>query len=157
MRWLAHRLNKWASDKQHEELTSFIANLRAMDGAEIGYVLAVATHIRRGMEGDGHNVMDPIVYTSQNPTFVLFLSRMIIEAQKQGRNPEAAALMIWLHTMRAGIRIELRSLGRELWSQLERGFPFVEQAAAAGLPIAATRPNVTGASQFPVGFTPTPL
>jgi hypothetical protein len=157
MGWLSRSVNKWASDKQFEELASFIANLRAMDGPEIGYVLAIATHIRHGMEGDGHNVMDPIVYTSQNPSFALYLSRMIIEAQKQGRNPEAAALMIWLHTMRAGIRIELRSLARELWSQLERGFPYVEQALVAGLPIAATHPNVTGASQFPAGFTPTPL
>ena len=157
MGWLASRFNRWASDKQQGELTSFIANLRAMDGAEIGYVLAIATHIRHGMQGDGHNVMDPIVYSAQNPTFALYLSRMIVGAQKQGRNVEAAALMIWLHTMRAGIRIELRTLGRELWSQLERGFPFVEQAVAGGLPIAATRPNVTDASQFPAGFTPTPL
>lgn len=156
MGWLSRKVDHWASDKQREELASFVSNLKAMDGAEIGYVLAIATHIRHGMEGDGHNVMDPIVYTAQNPTFALYLSRMIIGAQGQGRNQEAAALMIWLHTMRAGIRLELRSLARELWSQLERGFPFVQQAVLGGLPIAARHPNVSGANEFPAGFTPIP-
>jgi hypothetical protein len=156
MGWLSNKINKWSSDKQREELASFVDNLRAMDAPEIGYVLAIATHIRHGMEGDGHNIMDPIVYTAQNPGFALFLSRMIIEAQKQGRTQEAAGLMIWLHTARAGIRLELRSFGREMWAQLERGFPYVQQAALAGLPIAATHANITGATQFPAGFTPTP-
>lgn len=156
MGWLSNKINAWSSGKQREELSGFIENLRAMDASEIGFVLAIATHIRHEMESDGHHIMDPIVYTVQNPGFALFLSRLIAEAQKQGRLPEAAALMIWLHTACAGIRLELRSLGRELWAQLERGFPFVQQAALAGLPISAAHPNVMGASQFPAGLAPVP-
>jgi hypothetical protein len=156
MGWLSNKINQWSSDKQREELASFVANLGAMDGTEIGFVLAIATHIRHGMEADGHNVMDPIVYTAANPGFALLLSRAVAEAQKQGRTPEAAALMIWLHTARAGIRLELRSLGRQMWSNLERGFPYVERAAIAGLPIPAKVPNVSGASQFPAGLAPMP-
>jgi len=154
--WLSNKVNKWASDKQKNELASFVGNLKTMDAAELGYALAIATHFRHGMEADGHEVMDPIVYTAKNPGFALYLSRMIASAQKAGRTQEAAGLMIWLHTMRAGIRLELRPLGREMWQELERGFPFVHKAVLEGLPISANQPNVSGANEFPAGLNPTP-
>ena len=77
---------------------------------------------------------------------------------KKKNNPIAAsALMVWAHTARAGIRLELRSLGRELWRELSRGFPHVDEAAASFKALSGRSLNIEGAKQFPKGLTPEPL
>jgi hypothetical protein len=156
MGWLSNKINQWAGDKQEEELRQFLEMLRSMDGSELGLVAAGVTHMRHALELEGHNVMDPIVYTTSNPTFAMQLSNLVRECQKQGRMQDAASLMVWLHTMRAGIRLELRGLAREMWGQLARGFPHIHASAAAmrgrdGQPL-----SLAGATQFPAGFSPQP-
>jgi len=98
MGWLMNKINRLSSDKQRDEMTHFVDMLRAMDSAELGHVVAIATHMRHTLESEGHNVMDPIVYAGQNIGFPLFLSKSINEAQKQSRMQDAAALMVWVHT-----------------------------------------------------------
>ena len=156
MGWLTKKFDQWASSKQREELTRFIDMLRSMDGAELGHVVALATHLRHGLEDEGHNVMDPIVYTAQNVTFALFLSRTSIQLQKKQQTQEAAGMMIWLHTVRAAIRLELRSLGRDMWRQLERGFPYVEESALHFRQLSGVWLNISDARQFPAGLSPEP-
>jgi hypothetical protein len=125
MGWLSNMINRWAGGKQEEELRQFLGMLKAMDGSELGLVVAGVTHMRHALESEGHNVMDPIVYTTASPTIAIHLGNLVRECQKQGRMQDAASLMVWLHTMRAGIRLELRGLAREMWGQLARGFPHV--------------------------------
>jgi hypothetical protein len=157
MGWLMNKINSWSSDKQHEEMAHFVDMLRAMDGPELGHVVAIATHMRHALELEGHNVLDPIIYTGQNVGFPLFLSRTIAEAQKQGRTQDAAALMVWLHTARAGVRLELRNLAREMWRQLERGFPHVNESTLGFERTVGSPLNTQGATQFPSGLTPNPV
>jgi len=154
MNWLSNKINKWASGKQTEELEHFVQMLRGMDGPELGHVVALATNLRHGMERDGHNVMEPVVYTSANPGFVLLLSRMVAEAQKQGRMQDAAGLMVWTHTARAGVRLELRVLAKEMWRELARGFPHVVESARGFERTTGRVLRIQGAEQFPAGFTP---
>ena len=155
--WLARKIDAWASNKQRQEMTHFVSLLKSMDGSEIGVVVAVATHVRHQLEAQGHNPTDPIAYTAINPEFALLLSRTAISLQKQQRLQDAAAFMVWLHTARAAIRLELRSLGRDLWRELARGFPHVEEGALSCHLLLGVRPNIEGADQFPQGFTPEPL
>lgn len=157
MGWFSRIFNTWAADTQRKEMADFIDLLRAMDGTELGLVVAVATHFRHELEADGHKPMDPILYTRQNPWFCHLLSSTAITCQKKGRLQDAASLMIWLHTARASLRLELRSLGRELWKQLERGFPYVEEAALSYRIFSGTELNIEDATEFPIGFTPEPL
>ena len=156
MGWLSNKIDRWAGDKQDEELRAFVQMLKAMDGSELGLVVAGVTHMRHALESEGHNVMDPIIYTASNPTFAQMLNNLVRECQKQGRMQDAASLMVWLHTMRGGIRLELRGLVREMWGELARGFLHVHTSASAirskdGRPL-----NLAGATDFPVGFTPQP-
>ena len=157
MGWLMNKINRLSSDKQRDEMTHFVDMLRAMDSAELGHVVAIATHMRHTLESEGHNVMDPIVYAGQNIGFPLYLSKSINEAQKQSRMQDAAALMVWVHTARAGVRIELRGLAREMWRQLERGFPHMSESARAFERLSGSILNTQGATQFPAGFTPDPV
>lgn len=157
MGWFANLFNKWATGKQRQELSHFVSLLRAMDGVEVGHVVALATHVRHQLEAKGHNPMDPIVYTAINPGFPLLLSRTTIELQKQHRPHDAAAFMVWAHTARAGVRLELRGLGRELWRELTRGFDHVEEGALSFQAMSGVALNIDGAREYPKGLTPDPL
>jgi len=157
MDWFTRKVDKWASDKQRTEMADFVARLRAMDGVEIGNVVAVATHFRHSLEDDGHNPMDPIAYVAVNPGFPLFLSATASRLEKLQKKQEAAAFMIWTHTARAGARLELRGLGREMWRELSRGFPHVKKGAQDFRSLTGIHLNIADAEQFPFGLAPDSL
>lgn len=157
MGWLINKLNRWAVSSQSKELTEFVQKLSTMDGREIGFVVAMATDARHALEKEGHMVMDPIVYFPMNPGFPLSLSRTIIQLQKQGNPQAAAALMVWAHTMRVGANLELRQLGRDMWKELARGFPYVEDGAKDYQMLTGKVLNIEGTTNFPEGLTPDPI
>lgn len=152
-----HLFLGWALRRQRAEVSAFIANLRAMDGEEIGALVVLATDARHNLEALGHQVSDPIVYFSRNPAFISTLNSSIRELQKLGKLQEAAALMVWLHTMRAGARLELRQLGRDLWREMARGFPYVGTSVAEVELLLGRKLQVGDALSFPKGLTPDPL
>ncbi len=157
MGWIANKFNAWASRKQEEELQHFLKMLKGMDGPELGLVVAGVTHMRHALEHEGHDVMEPVLYASRNPAFAVFLVRLVQQCQKQGRPHDAAALMVWLHTMRGAIRPELRGAARDMWREQERGFPHIEESATALRSIHGQPLNTASATEFPAGFTPTPV
>lgn len=151
--------HKLAVKRGKKELQEFIDKLKVIDSDSIGMVVAWATHYKNQLEQDGHKVSDPIVYCSINPFFSLELSTYIKELQNTGRLQDAAALMVWLHTIRgAGMGcLELRVLGREMWKELERGFPYVEERKFALEELLGEPVNIEGYQEFPKGFAPEPL
>jgi hypothetical protein len=56
---------------------------------------------------------------------------MVREFQKIGQPSDAAGTMVWLHSMRALAFPEVRELGRDMWKELQRGFPYVSDALSA--------------------------
>jgi hypothetical protein len=150
-------LNKWATSIQRKEIKEFICNLKVMDSQELGFVVAVATDIRHRLESEGHVLMDPISYVALEPQFPHFLSSTIVRLQKQGQPVDAAGMMIWAHTFRAANRLELRGLGREMWGELERGFPYIEESASGFMRLTGKWLDISGANSFPIGLSPKPL
>lgn len=65
--------------------------------------------------------------------------------------------MVWLHTFRSAARLELRSLGREMWKELERGFPYIEESAMLFWELTGRKLDIDGATSFPIGLTPDPI
>ncbi|MDK7098252.1 hypothetical protein [Klebsiella aerogenes] len=157
MGWLANRFDKWAGKKQSQEISEFVYRLKSMDGAEIGLIVATATHARHLLEKEGHVMMEPAVYTSLNPAFTFSLSQTVIQLQKDKNFSMAAAFMVWVHTFRASTRGELRQYGREMWRELERGFPYVLDAAIGYQQLTGHSLDVYDAESFPAGLTPDPL
>jgi hypothetical protein len=157
MSWFTRRFDKWASDTQHKEMSTFVESLKVMDSDEIGFLLASATHVRHALESMGHDVMHPVQYVSANPMFPLTVSQTIQDCQKEEKLPQAAAMMVWLHTARGAVRLELRGLAREMWGQLARGFDYVEQQAETFAQTTGARLDTRDAQEFPDGFTPEPL
>lgn len=148
--------NRWALSSQRKELQEFIDNLSSMDGAEIGFLVASATHLRQGLEETGFRLMDPMVDIANAPDTPLRLSRLIRDFQQNGDSGDAAAAMVWLHTMRVGARHELRAQAREMWRQLERGFPHAELAAIEIMRMTLKPVRIQDYDQFPAGLSPNP-
>lgn len=142
---------------QEREISSFTAQLSQMDGDEIGLVVALATDTRNRLEDAGFLLSDPIAAYTVDPETPSALKEMIRTLQAEGRLQEAAALMVWLHTSRVGTRLELRPLARQMWGQLERGFPHVEEASMALMRVFSRSIRLDGYDEFPKGLSPNPL
>jgi hypothetical protein len=154
--WFARKFDKWAAKSQTEQMSEFITGLRSADGEELGLVVAIATHLRNGMEEKGLIISDPIVFTSTHPYFTYEMSKTVIKLQKEGKLQLAAGWMVWVHTLRAGTRLELRQFGRDMWRELARGFPHVETAAITWGALQGVELDTRGAAEFPKGLTPDP-
>lgn len=148
--------NSWALRTQQREMQSFVDQLAVMDGVEIGLLLAVATHMRNQLEDEGKMLMDPIATIPIDPSPILMLRGMITEYQKVRSMNDAAAAMVWLHTMRVGARHELRGTARTMWRELSRGMPHVGSASADVYRITGQFPRTYGHDEFPKGLTPSP-
>ena len=157
MKWFWLWFGRWAARRQRIELNEFINILRSMDAEEIGPLIALATHWRHSFLTYGYNVIDPFFCVSAYPDVILFLSKSVGKFQKQGKLENAAAFMVWLHTIRACATPSLRGPAREMWGQLSRGFPHVKKAAQGAFLLWGVELNIEHADKFPVGFTPVPL
>jgi len=80
-----------------------------MDSSAIAMLVAMATHMRHNLaRHKGYDLLDPIVLMGVTPEAVLELSRLTTEYQKAEERSDAAAMMVWVHTLRAAARPELR-------------------------------------------------
>ncbi|WP_443692036.1 hypothetical protein ACRZ5O_22670 [Pseudomonas protegens] len=149
--------NAWALRSQGRDMQAFVDQLKCMDSKEIGFLLVLATHQRNMFQDDGVRLMDPLVDYPMNPAIALRLGGIIREYQRTKQPSDAAGTMVWLHTIRVGGQHGLRPIAREMWRQLSRGFPHVEEAAFEIMRLTLKVPRTTGYDQFPAGLTPDPM
>jgi hypothetical protein len=117
--------------------------------------VATAADLRNTMPNLGPALLD--IEQIRHPDYMMLaftLSRKIKELQAEGNAHAAAGLMVWLHTARAATDSQLRYLAKDMWAELERGFPFVDEAAEDIEMLVGKRPNVVGAAFFPLGLNP---
>lgn len=157
MGFIARWFMRSALKTQSAELKAFIDGLSTMDGQEVGFVLAIATHQRNMLATAGMSLMDPLVEYPRDPTIVMRLRGIIRQYQKSNQPTDASGTMVWLHTMRVGGQHELRPLAREMWRQLERGMPHVIPASVQIFTLTRNVPDTVGHDEFPAGLTPDPL
>lgn len=139
------------------QLAAWIKLIEPLDGSELGLPVAFAAHFRNQYALTGRDFNKPIELVHKEPEFVLRMVDEVQRLQAEGLQYMAPGIMIWAHTFRAARDLELRPLGRKLWSELERGFPHAERAAAGIVPLAGFQLDIDGYDQFPEGFTPKPL
>ena len=148
-------IDNWSKKRQAKEIGGYLDILRGMDGGEIGMVVATATHMRHNLATlKGYDLLDPILLMGTTPQAVLELSKLTTEFQKTGERSDAAAMMVWVHTLRAVARTELRTKGREMWGHLKRGFPHVPESAEFIETVTGKTLRLDGFDQFPAGLTP---
>jgi hypothetical protein len=74
--------------------------------------------------------------------------------QSTGQQSDAAGVMVWLFTLRCGAALELRQRGRELWKELQRGYPHVKEAADSLGALSGKTINIDGFDRVPIGLEP---
>jgi hypothetical protein len=68
MGWLERKFYNWGIGAQKREIDPWLDNLRSVNGDEVGALLAVATHIRHGLELRlGVDLLDPILTHTAKP------------------------------------------------------------------------------------------
>jgi len=155
--WLKQYALKSFTETQKREMTEWIDNLAQANSGEVAVMLCIATHIRNQIELERDvDLLDPIVTSSAKPTFVMFLHGMIQAFQKLGQPSDAAGVMVWLFTLRAGENIALRGIGRRLWRELSRGIPKVEEAELNYYSLTGKMYDTTGYQRIPIGLEPIP-
>lgn len=156
--WLSSKVGQWAVAAQRRELEEFVARLKALDGHELGLILAMATHQRHVfLSAKGWQLIYPAALVDQPQNVPMQLAEIIKTLQGQGRPDIAAGVMVWLHTVRALQSPDLKQFGREMWGQLERGTPFCEEAAAIFSKMPGGSEILTvGFDPFPEGLSPKP-
>lgn len=156
MKWFWYLFDRWSAKVQRKELKTFVEILSAMDSAEIGPIVALVTHWRHSLKDSGYNVIDPRLCIRQCPELILFISSTVADFKRKNETLNAIAFTVWLHTIRASVRPELRGMARDMWGQLSRGFPHVDLSAYSLLSATGIRLNTNGYFLYPEGFSPKP-
>jgi hypothetical protein len=105
--------DNWAGTRQAKELNKFLGFLRAGDGSEVGMVVACATGWRNRLrDRGGWDLLEPALCLAKNPMVTFHLSGTVKKLQRDGTPELACGLMVWVHTLRAMDRPELRAVGR---------------------------------------------
>jgi hypothetical protein len=143
---------------QGREMIDCIGRLQSQDSDEVAAILAVAMHYRNSMLSElKMDLMYPLVAIQQDHRLADRLNRDLQEVQREKLFSLGSAIIVWLCTIRAAQEPALRSLGRDLWRQLARGFPHVHEAAASLGQISGVTINTSHAGRFPDGFAPDSL
>ncbi|MFQ5764908.1 MAG: hypothetical protein ACE5GT_08270 [Rhodospirillales bacterium] len=135
--WLFGKIRTQALSAGTKETETFVTGLKAMGDRELGALVAVATVIRVNMDthgviaedvfGDGPLPSAEILGRTQ-----MHINKVARQFTKLGLPSDAAGAMVWSYTLRCLNVPELMPLGREMWAELRRGFPHVEEALKAG-------------------------
>jgi hypothetical protein len=130
MGWLAQKVMKWSIQKQENELKEFLQKVSAADSSELGLPVLMATvyrHIFRRQTG--LDLLRPAEVLVADHLICWRLSREVERLQSKKEFISATPVIIWVHSLRAMGELQLRPLGRELWRELKRGFPYVLDAS----------------------------
>ncbi len=135
--WLLGKIGTRALDAGVKEMGRFIDGLSAMDDHEIGSIVAIATAIRINLETHGVIARDvfadgPLPPVEKLGVYQLEINRLARQFTKMGLPSDSAGVMVWSYTLRCLNVLELRPLGCEMWAELGRGFPHVEDALKKG-------------------------
>lgn len=121
----------WCVKTMEKEILKYIQAIEGQGSEELGMLLAFAFHIKNNMIlNHGIDMMDPLLATTTNPGIQLNMNQFIKLSQKNDELQDAAAGMIWLHTIRAITTPEIRIHGRKMWKSLQRGMSHVNEQAA---------------------------
>ena len=118
-------------------MDKFVTALKDLGDRDLGAIVAIATVLRINFES--HDILARDVFgdgalpsTETLGRYQLEINRLSRQFRKMDLASDATAAMIWSYTLRCLNVPELRSLGVELWVELKRGFPHVEEALKKG-------------------------
>lgn len=154
LNWLHGKIERAALATQAREFDDFLARLEGMNLQERACVLVLATEIRLRWALHFPLLLDPVQQYARDPDSAILIGRFVREAQAKGALAPAAAMMVWLFTIRAGARLELRNRGRRLWALLAAARENLPEALDAVNSVHALDVGVEDAWPIPIDMEP---
>lgn len=131
LHYLRGELHGQAAKTAEKEILRYIKLLKKMNTDEIAMLVAVSTIVRLNMEDQrlfpSANFPD-LFKKSIDLELQKTLNKLAKSLKKSKKKMDAAAVMVWLHSVRALNMPEVRDLGIEMWALLQSGFPRVPNA-----------------------------
>ncbi len=135
--WFREKLQGRALSAGAREVDKFVRGLRAMDAQDMGAMVAIATAIRvnfetHGVIPEGVFEDDPLPSVETLGVLQMQINKVSRQFRKLGLPSDSAGAMVWSYSLRCLNVPELRPHGREMWGEMERGFPHVKDALEEG-------------------------
>ncbi|MCE7999080.1 MAG: hypothetical protein HEP70_09500 [Rhodobiaceae bacterium] len=132
--WLKKKVLEASADAMKNDIERFIVSLRGADDEEISLMVVLANIIRLNLIEMGKIPLAALDLGISRDESVAYqcdmcsvtLVNTIKQFQKMNQPSDAVGAMILLHSVRALNVPEIRIFGREMWQELERGFPYVD-------------------------------
>ena len=134
LKWMKRKTQLAIVNAATSDIERFCLGLDGGSSDEVARIVGMATLLRIRLESAGRlprYVLDLRLQRDQYQANLvqIYLNRLVNEFQKMSQPSDAAAAMVWLHSARSLNIPEVRSLGREMWSGLLRGFNGAADAA----------------------------
>lgn len=139
------------------EVEDFLARIRSMDSSEVGIPAALtyewASALGAEHSWDLFNSWEVISNDIEAPIKIGTIVRSLQNEGPVGQL-KATGLLVWAHTLRATVNLDIRPQVREIWSNLARGFPHAEDASFQIYSMTGTMCDLSRLGDFPAGFGP---
>ena len=137
------------------EITEYIRILKGLGDEELGLALLASLTLRKHiLNSSGIDLMDPVIALQKNPDTIISLSKKHEELTVKKQPHLTVPFTIWVHTLRAISNPVIRTLGREMWKELSRGFKHIEEKKESYKIIYGNEPISELAGQYPIGLSP---
>lgn len=130
--WLKRKIQLKAVKSAEEDIRRVLSTVKGLTDEEMGAVVATSTKLRLALVDHSLNLKElfeiPAPHTSGffQAAMGMFGDR-IRKQQSTGTLYSAAAMMIWHQSMRALVYPEITYLGKEMWREVRRGFPYAAE------------------------------
>ncbi len=133
LKWLERKVQNKAIAEARTDIERFVSSLKGLPNDAIGSLVAFAAVMKINLTQQGAlplGILESETYhrTGKAPKAAMHLRKLIAGFQKDGQQQIAAAMMVWLHSLRAIFIPEITYIGQEMWSELRRGFPYAEES-----------------------------
>jgi len=124
------KLENFSQEQHKKELLPFLEKLAEGDDDDVGMIVAIGTILRMQINRKNNllqKVLDSGYQASSDKLaeILLNLSSLAKDLQKDGRTRDAVGVAVWLHTLRCFAHPEFIDYGKNIWSEMSRGFDFV--------------------------------
>jgi hypothetical protein len=147
-------LEDWAVGSQSRKMDDWLHSKGQVPAERMGIVVALVTRQRHALSASfSCDFLNPAQVLIGQPTICSNLEDMLAKMHKNGQSFALTGSLPWLFTLQAFLRPPLHDRGLQVWRQLQRGMPHVETCVAE-MGDAGTQLNLTGFTEFPMGFRP---
>ncbi|NRA20328.1 MAG: hypothetical protein HRU05_07590 [Oceanospirillaceae bacterium] len=158
--WINRKISAGQCKTALQEIEIFLGAIKAKDDQDVAMLVAIATLIRVNLAENGglsKQVLAGEGSPMERKNSQLYVTNLVREFQKRGQPFDAAGGMVWLHSLKVQTYPELVEKVSELWIELKRGFPHVENKLAEIAELTGKKTPVTALKSYryvPTGMAP---